>query len=951
MAERVAETGEEIHAALAPFLDWEPRFKTQVVLVSNRDDFNAWATNIPYPAMRFFLVPPPSFTDLDSSDDWLRLSFFHEYAHILHLDTIGGFPKYLRYFLGNTISYGIFSPLWYLEGVAVYSESRFTGEGRIGAPLTEMTLRCAALEESIPSIDKINGWSPSWPWALMPYTFGGVFVDYLARTYGEDKLAEFNHAYSSGLPYALNSKAVDVFGKSWPRLWDEWRREVEKKYIAEYERISEAGLTESESLTDSGYLIMGPRFSPDGRWLAYSSQDADHFYSVKARDVLTGEDKILIPGRMAYSLAWSEDGRRVYLSRVANPISSLTERFYRYYDLFSYEIEDSRENRLKVRSRRLTRDARLINVDASRDGAKLIGVVQKMDRTDLAVLEPDGTGTRIITASEYNARWDTPRFSPDGTMIAASVSRQGNRDVVVLDTDGRELMRVTTHPWPDRDPCWSPDGRYLLFTSARTEIFNIHAFDMNSQILYQVTNVVGGAFQPEVSPDGGSLVFINYSARGYDLHSMPFDPGSWRPALRKPSSSEAHEPPPSTQLKQSEYRDHRYYPFRSLLPGYLDVAFGYYGGFSYLGLETSGTDALEQHMYLLNYQHSFSEEYSSGAALYRYDFMFAELAAFYQQVPVYYHDILYAPQPPGEDGIGPENLDVVEDDYYEIQRIIGAGFSGAPVIFKHGFRAGLYYHFEEREPVSEIPDEVTEESGLLPEEATFIGLDLGVVYSAGGYNEHGYAPVRSIGVESGLSFALSYELYREDWGSDFDLDVFTFDYRQYVPVPNLFHHVLAWRIHAGQAWGQDRVIPSFQMGGAYSDSIIPIPGTRHFSLRGFGIDQFWGEAAAAAYFEYRIPLTWAEHGWGVTPFYYEGSHLTLFADSGMVWGGELNRRLEYPEAFNLEDLNAGMGAEFNWRLRIGYTPGSDIDWKLGYVKDITGRGLGGIILLGAGVTF
>ena len=263
----------------------------------------------------------------------------------------------------------------------------------------------------------------------------------------------------------------------------------------------------------------------------------------------------------------------------------------------------------------------------------------------------------------------------------------------------------------------------------------------------------------------------------------------------------------------------------------------------------------------------------------------------------------------------------------------------------------MFYHWEERDPLGSLPNEVTSGAGLRPAVATWAGVEAEVIYSTAGAGARRGATVRNIGVEAGRSLALGYEYYRRSLGGELDREVFTADYREYVPIPKLLHHVLAWRLHYGAAWGDDRVIPTFRMGGGYNDAILPEPGTRFFSLRGFGLDQFWGERAAAGYVEYRLPLSWAEHGWGMVPIYYYGAHLTLFTDAGMTWGGRLNKRLDNPQGLGTRDLNLGAGAEVDYRLHLGYALGSDMIGRIGYAYNIQGEGLGGTLFLSLGVSF
>ena len=51
-----------------------------------------------------------------------------------------------------------------------------------------------------------------------------------------------------------------------------------------------------------------------------------------------------------------------------------------------------------------------------------------------------------------------PAWSPDGTKLAFMSNRDGNAEIYVVNRDGSNLRRVTTHPMADVTPTWSPTG-------------------------------------------------------------------------------------------------------------------------------------------------------------------------------------------------------------------------------------------------------------------------------------------------------------------------------------------------------------------------------------------------------------------------------------------------------------------------------------------------------------
>jgi len=86
-----------------------------------------------------------------------------------------------------------------------------------------------------------------------------------------------------------------------------------------------------------------------------------------------------------------------------------------------------------------------------------------------------------------------PVFSPDGKRIAFAATAEGasSQDIYVINVDGTNLRRVTTHPDIDTTPTWSPSGTQIAFTSNRTGRPQIY-----------IMNADGGGVQRLDIPDG-----------------------------------------------------------------------------------------------------------------------------------------------------------------------------------------------------------------------------------------------------------------------------------------------------------------------------------------------------------------------------------------------------------------------------------------------------------------
>ncbi|HYI12962.1 MAG TPA: PDZ domain-containing protein [Thermoanaerobaculia bacterium] len=127
---------------------------------------------------------------------------------------------------------------------------------------------------------------------------------------------------------------------------------------------------------------------------------------------------------------------------------------------------------------------------------------------DLWTARHDGSGVQRLTS--HAGIESSPRFSPDGSLVAFTGRYEGNGDVYVVPASGGEPKRLTWHPQNDTVLGFTADGRSVLFASAR----EVHT--PRFQQLFTVP-VAGGAvtklpiptaFQATISPDGKLLAYV-----------------------------------------------------------------------------------------------------------------------------------------------------------------------------------------------------------------------------------------------------------------------------------------------------------------------------------------------------------------------------------------------------------------------------------------------------------
>jgi Tol biopolymer transport system component/Ca2+-binding RTX toxin-like protein len=128
---------------------------------------------------------------------------------------------------------------------------------------------------------------------------------------------------------------------------------------------------------------------------------------------------------------------------------------------------------------------------------------------EIFTVRPDGSGLRRLTDNN-NDEWG-PAWSPDGTRIAFSSTRDGNSEIYVMDRTGGDVTHLTENDASDGVPAWSPDGTKIAFSSSRDDpediMFDLYVMDADGG---NVRKVVGGPAQEwnaTWSPNGRRLAF------------------------------------------------------------------------------------------------------------------------------------------------------------------------------------------------------------------------------------------------------------------------------------------------------------------------------------------------------------------------------------------------------------------------------------------------------------
>ena len=120
-----------------------------------------------------------------------------------------------------------------------------------------------------------------------------------------------------------------------------------------------------------------------------------------------------------------------------------------------------------------------------------------------------------------------PAWSPDGTRLALTLSRDGQPEIYTLDLETERLRRHTTHWSIDTEPRWLPDGQSLVFTSSRSGGPQIYRLDLRDGSVRRLTFEGNYNARSDITPDGRHLVYVHGSGGRFHIGVQDLQRGTF----------------------------------------------------------------------------------------------------------------------------------------------------------------------------------------------------------------------------------------------------------------------------------------------------------------------------------------------------------------------------------------------------------------------------------------
>jgi hypothetical protein len=860
-ARRAAVNAERAYAELSTELV-PPRGTIDLVVSDNVDFVNGYATPFPSNRIVVYAHPPTDASGLRNYDDWNALVVTHELTHIFHLDRSRGIWRFGQAIFGrNALLFpNLYEPRWVLEGLAVYFESRMAGVGRLESSEHSMTARAAALANQLPTLQELSPGTTRFPGGNVIYIYGSLLFDYLSRTEGPGSIRRFvEDGAKTPLPFILTLTSRNAFGMSFQTAWEHWRDSLAREVRGPFEVMPGW-----RQLTNDGRVALFPR------WLSDTTL------------VYAGDNGREMPAAYQVSLLGRETrlGRRNGTSpNVRMPDGGIL--FSQPDFLDPYHIRNDLYVERNGSQTRLTTGARLTSPDARVDG-EIVAVQDEPATTRLVRLSSDGRTLVPLTPTSIDVQWADPRWSPDGSRIAAVKQSRGRSEIAIIGSDGKMIDSFGATHAINSSPSWSSDGTRIYFSSERSGSPQIYVADVTTfaPTVARISSASTGLFAPEASPDQSQLATLLFRADGFHLGVAPFTSlvrvatDSTTTSPRSGCANCLADVPGLAPLGASDTsRATKYSPWVSLLPRYWSPVLESTtdNGTSWGG-STSGSDIVDRHDYLVEVLHNSRWAQNSAWLWYRYS------------------------------GFGLPLLDLyASQNFSNANDTLATGAARAPFGFtlrerivslqatfiRPRFRTytlasigaeleGLTY--------STRPDTVLQLlSSIYSQSKSYPAL----IASAGWSNAQ--RPGLSISPEDGISISAA---GRQRWrggttgGATRSVVGTTLAYKS-LDLPGFAHHVLALRAAGGIT---DEGSPDlFSAGGISGTALELFPGVtagqqrRTFGVRGYPAGAEGGIRAYSAAIEYRAPLAAPSRGFRYFPVFVDRMSLTLFGETGRAF--------------------------------------------------------------------
>jgi Tol biopolymer transport system component len=208
-----------------------------------------------------------------------------------------------------------------------------------------------------------------------------------------------------------------------------------------------------------------PIFSPDGKELLYRSEKLGT-NAIYITEFDSGESFEISDGSMSFHAEFDNTGDRVIYSSSADETP----------DLVILDLNDSSENAQKTIIK--SKDAELMGT-FSRDASIVAFAAFDVNyKGTVYTCNPDGSNKRTISKG-MNSSY-SPKFSPDGTLLAFISDTGGKMELYICNIDGSGIKKISSNAGNTHEYDWSSDGQKIVYEDKLETASSIKVYDLKT---------------------------------------------------------------------------------------------------------------------------------------------------------------------------------------------------------------------------------------------------------------------------------------------------------------------------------------------------------------------------------------------------------------------------------------------------------------------------------------
>lgn len=440
------------------------------------------------------------FSPLVGSTEWYQALAIHEYRHVNQFDHFNQRGTKVLYTIMGEFGWALASalalPSWYMEGDAVWAETKYTDAGRGRSPRFIARLKALALSGDTLTFEQfVNG---SYRTDLPNYyVYGYALISYGTQKYGEDIWARVTKD-AAKFPYPLRFYVSfkNVTGQTFRDFYYETMAQLRQQWSKDAPLIGE---TRSDFRDQSAPYKLGNA-------LYFVKQTMKTYPEIIRRE--NGKETVV--ARIPYHRELNSIDMR---GENAVYGEFLPDERYQYRgssDLVLINLKSGARTRI-------TSDQRLYNPMFNEAGTRILAVEFRADHT-WGISEFDLSGRRLQTFNIANSKVAQARYLDDSTAVVLLNSNIGMKSIVTVDLKSHQVTKTLLEPSRNLLHSLFVDKNKGVFFEAQYKGAN-EIFRFSGSDLTRCTTSRIASYTP--SSDGQTLYYASTDTDGSVIAESP----------------------------------------------------------------------------------------------------------------------------------------------------------------------------------------------------------------------------------------------------------------------------------------------------------------------------------------------------------------------------------------------------------------------------------------------